>query len=214
MSARTLFGRLVLALIALVLAAPVALAQEQGEYSFESIDDGGVVLSDVRLAVLDAGHGDYVVMITFVPTQAEIDSLLQVGSHVDFEITLLGLERSGERDDFGVAPSDYVRHIGAEVDWESSDGPVVRVFGMNIEKRWVAGEAITVTAVVFGLEPDGDVRPGVEVELVSSTWWFADGDCEVAYDRERNDVVEEFCTDQGPRSQLVDEYGDARFRFD
>lgn len=211
---RTLFGRLLVALIALVLVAPAVHAYaEDSEYYFET-DDGNVVLSDVRLSLWDAGNGDYVAMITVTPSQEEIDALLAQGSHIDFEFSFLGLEESGERSDFADGVSDYIRQIGADVVVSESGHPVYRALGLNIEKRWAAGEPFTVLAPIFGYEPNGDVRPSVEVELVSSSWWFADGSCQVAYSRERNDVVEEFCTDQGPRAQLFDEYGDTRFRFD
>jgi hypothetical protein len=215
MRTRTLFGRLVIALIALMLAAPAAQAQTQGEdseYYFET-DGGNVVLSNVRLAVWDAGHGDYVAMITVTPTQEEIDMLLEQGSHVDFEVSFLGLEQSDERDDFAAAVSDYIRQIGAEVVTSESGHPVYRALGLNIEKRWEAGEPFTVLAPIFGYEPSGDIRPRVSVELVSSTWWFAEGNCEVAYSRERNEVVEEFCTERGSTSTLVDTFGDTRFPF-
>lgn len=217
MSVAKTFGRSVLFAVAIIVAtlfAPAAQAQIQpdSEYYFET-DGGNVVLSNVRLAVWDAGYGDYVAMITVVPTQEEIDALLEQGSHVDLEVTFLGLQGSGERRDFAGGVSDYIRQIGAEVVTSESGYPVYRALGLNIEKRWVAGEAFTVMAPIFGYEPSGEVRPRVSVELISSYWWFVEGGCNVAYERERNNVVEQFCTERGQRSTLVDTYGDTRFPF-
>lgn len=211
-------GRVQLALLVLLMfvtwSAPAVHAQDDSfQYHFVS-ENGSSVLSDVRPSFVDAGHGDYVIMVTFIPTQAEMDALLQAGSHVDFKITLHGLTWSGERRDFAVAPSNYVRHIGAVLD-EESEGPVLRVIGLNIEKRWRAGEAITVTAAVFGLQPSSEFWPRVSVEVASSTWSFVNDSPQynLVYERERNGVTEVFYGMRGTGSILVDPYGDVRFPF-
>lgn len=211
---RSMVGRLFVVLaIAFAFVAPVASVQAKAyepSYAFVS-NDGSVILSDAHLALWDARDGDYEAKLTIVPTQEEIDSLLSVGSHVDFVFTFHGLERTGGGSNFAPAVSDDVRQVGAVVE-DGPSGTVYRALGLNIEKRWNAGEAITVLAPIFGYEPYAHTY--VSVDLISSEWQFADGSCEVAYQRETNGILLQYCRkDKGLRATLIDENGYDRFPF-
>lgn len=195
----------VLVALGLVLPAVSVRAQDDGHYFDEEpvsdAEERGVVLSDYDINLWNMGES-FVVMITFTPSADEIAALLERGSHVDFVITFNGLGWAGSRKDHAVAPSDYVRHTGSWVEWDGSS-PVLRVAGLNIEKRWRAGETITVVASIFGLAPMGNGRPGVSVELVSTKWWFSDGVCEtLSYERETNDETLRYCGLEGARTTL------------
>lgn len=198
--------------VLLSFAAPVAQAQIQpdSDYFFEA-DSGNVVFSNVTVGYVDAGYGNYVAMITVTPTQEEINQLLADGwSHVDFDFHFHGL-RASSGVDFAPAVSDYVRQVGARVDHEAGY-PVYRALGLNIELRWVADQPFTVLAPIFGYQPSGEGRPSVSVEMVSSRWWFADGQCAATYERTTNNETLQYCTvqDHGSRAFLYDEYRDVR----
>lgn len=214
--------RVLVVLFALALMLPAfavgTRAQEivpvDSEFYFES-DDGSVVFSDVTFSFVEAGYGHYIGVLTVIPTQQEIDNLLEDGwSHVDFEFRFRGLEPSGDGIDFAPAVSDYARQAGARIDVE--DGYVVYyAMGLNIQKRWSPGEPLNVYAPISGFQPDGERNVSASVEVVSAKWWFADGDCETAYSRETNDILLEYCTvqDDDSRAVLYNEDGRTKFRL-
>jgi hypothetical protein len=204
------------ALIAAWSASAVQAHAQVGEseYRFET-DGGDVVLSNVTVSYVDAGYGNYVALLTVTPSQDEIDSLLlDDWSHVDIDFHFRGLEPSGRGVGFAPAVSDYLRQVGAVVE-DGSSGPIYHAMGLNILNRWEADTSFTVLAPIFGYEPSGEGRPTVSVEMSSSKWWFADGDCAVAYERETNNELLQYCTVQDPESYatVFDEYGDSQFRL-
>ena len=173
------------------------------------------MFSNATLGFVDAGYGNLIAVLTVTPTHKEIDILLHDGwSHVDFEFHFRGIEPSGEGTYFAPAVTDYARQAGARIEIDG-DSVSYYAMGLNIEKRWIAGEPLTVYAPISGFEPSGDRRPSVSVEAISSKWWFpeADDDCEIVFERTTNEVTLQYCTvqDSDSGANLYDEYGDMRF---
>lgn len=194
-------------IMVVMLLFPVA-AQAQNGYIFRG--EGTVTIQDVRVGLWADGK-DYLAKITITPTQAEIDRLLTYGSHVDFEISFVGLEPIGWETDFAIAASDHVRYSGASV--SSGKNPVFTARGFNIELRWEADKSITIIASLSGYQPTGDTWPGVSVDLVSTSYRFADGVCQVVYERNMDGETKRYCMEASNRSTLVNRYGDTRFPF-
>lgn len=212
MSVSKTFSRLLIFAIATVIAmSSLVTAQAAGGYQFTS--NAGVTFSDVRLNTWADGDGGYTVQITIVPTYQEIQALQSIGSHVDIEVSFLGLSWTGERNvDFSKSTSHYVRDIGGGEITSETMNPTVRVLGLNLG-RWVPGEPVTISASIYGYERNSEAFPRVAVDVIPSTWWFADGNCNVAHTYNLAGVDHEYCAvwASDSRARLTDQFGDVRF---
>ena len=213
MSGSKLSRRSLFAGAAASLLAPHAVAAQvasDGEMGF-LLPGGSVSIDDVRLDLWAPGGGFYTAMLSFVPTQDEINRFLSTGSHVDFFFDFIGVQPA-EQDANFVAPavSDHVRSPGADVFHGENTTYMARC--LNIELRWVAGKRIVVMAPISGYHSNG-VAPMMSVQMATAKYWHVDGG-DFVYERTTDDVTKRYAREEtGERSQLTYKQEFTRFMF-